>query len=342
MNGNSMLLNSAVTRCPWTFRPLSDPFAERSEYVDRDLPRGWQGAATVCIALAGARASGKSLFIGVLVKLLQQMGEDLGFVVEPADETTQERYETNYETPLFEERGLIAPTPSFSNSDAYQHDPLIYNLGEHYDWTTETKRNLFIVIRDVAGEDLENLPDDTSRLDFFNYADEILFLFDPLKVPQIKNYLKGFISESELGGDPGKVLQNLSRVLNPGNQSRFGIALSKFDTLQSLEAVKNSEWAQIMGNYGSAYRRDNGFNYDDHDSHLLHFEVESLLVKLDAKTLVNSINNYFGRDPQKCRYFATSALGAPPKGSHIQETGIAPYRCMDPINWVLYSYGFRP
>lgn len=342
MNNNPTLLTSAVTRCPWTFKPLSDPNAERSEYVDRDLPRGWQNAATVCIALAGARASGKSLYIGVLVKLLQQMGEEFGFVVEPADETTQERYETNYETPLFEERGLMPPTPSYSSSDAYQHDPLIYHLGVHFDRSTNENRNFFIVIRDVAGEDLENLPEDTSRLDFFNYADEILFLFDPLKVPQIKNYLKGFISESALGGDPSKVLQNLTRVLNADNRSRFGIALSKFDTLQSLESVENSEWAQIMGNYGSAYRRDNGFNYDDHDSQLLHYEVESLLIKLDAKTLVNSFNNYFGRNLHRCRYFATSALGAPPKGSHIQETGIAPYRCMDPISWVLFNYGFTP
>lgn len=332
----------AVTRCPWTFRPLSDPEATKSEYVDRELPFGWQNSGTICIALAGARASGKSLYIGVLVKLLEQMGEEFNFIVQSADESTETRYRDNYEKFLFEERGLMAPTPTITSDDAYQHDPLIFNIGFHFDQSVGQQRNFFIVIRDVAGEDLETLPNDPAQLDFFNYADEILFLFDPLKVPQIKNYLKGIVSGSEVGGDPVEVLKNLIKILGNGPKPRFGVALSKFDTLQSLENVENSEWAGIMGNYGAAYRRDNGFNFDVADSFILHLEIQSMLMKMGAQTLVNYINQLIGSDPNQCHFFATSALGAPPKGSHIQETGIAPYRCLDPVSWLINSYGIFP
>src|SRR6478752_2898251 len=34
------------------------------------LPPGWRNGQAVCVALAGARATGKSVFIGVLVKQL--------------------------------------------------------------------------------------------------------------------------------------------------------------------------------------------------------------------------------------------------------------------------------
>ena len=48
-------LPATPTRCPYTFRPLRDPQATRSEYVDRELPAGWADSGTLCIALAGPK-----------------------------------------------------------------------------------------------------------------------------------------------------------------------------------------------------------------------------------------------------------------------------------------------
>ena len=48
-------------RCPWTFKPLEDGVTV-SPYTNRELPQGWTDAVTHCVAMAGARNSGKSLY----------------------------------------------------------------------------------------------------------------------------------------------------------------------------------------------------------------------------------------------------------------------------------------
>lgn len=329
-------MKETPTRCPYTFRVLRDPMAAKSEHVDRDLPHGWAGSGTLCIALAGARASGKSLYIAVLVKLLEQLAEKHRRVVIPADESTRERYRENYEKPLFEEMGIMPPTPRMAAEDAYQRDPLIFDLGN---WDAGAgQRKWFLVIRDVAGEDLETLPDDPGMLDFFREADEVIFLFDPLKVPQIRTYLSGLVPDQALGGDPVDVLYNLLKLLGDA-RPKLAVTLSKFDTLQKLEDVADSEWGRIMGNYGAAYRRDTGLRFDPVDSELLNVEIRSMLMKLDAASLVHIVDNAYSNAPVPYRYFATSALGAPPQGHHLHRSGIAPYRCLDPVMWLLTSRG---
>lgn len=332
-------LRPAVTRCPWTFRPLSDPEATQSEYTGRDLPHGWANSGSICIAMAGARASGKSLYIAVLVKQLQQLAEKHSRVIVAADESTEERYREHYEEPLFEQMGLMPPTPSHAAADAYQRDPLVFNLGNWDVGDGFGSRPWFLVLRDVAGEDLEALPDDVSDLEFFRDADEVVFLFDPLKVPQIRNYLQGIIPEHQLGGDPVKVLDNLFRILGP-DRPNLAVALSKFDTLQKLEDVPDAKWARIMGNYGAAYRRDTGFVYNVMDQELLNIEIRSMLLWLQAQRLVFTIaSRYDDRPGSTYRFFATSALGAAPQGSHLHRSGIAPFRVLDPVLWSLAERG---
>ena len=70
------------------------------------LPDGWRDGHAICIAMAGARATGKSLYIAVLVKQLELLCENLGVSMEPATRATATAYSTHYETPLFAHRGL--------------------------------------------------------------------------------------------------------------------------------------------------------------------------------------------------------------------------------------------
>lgn len=323
------------TRCPYTFRPLQDPTATHSEHVDRELPEGWANSMTLCVALAGARASGKSLYVAVLIKLLKQFAEDLGGVVRAADQSTDERYATYYETPFFEEMGLLPSTPPAASSEAYQRDPLIYDLGT---WPVGgERRRIFLVIRDVAGEDLENPPADLADLEFFRHAHEVVYLFDPVTVPEIGNLLHGIVSTDSLGADPAEVLENLLRIIGPA-RPRMAVTLSKFDTLRSLEKRPESEWSAIMGNYGATFNRQLNPPYSGNDPQLLHDEVHSLLQRLDAQRMLNLLR-FEQQEGLNIRYFATSSLGKPPHGSHLQRSGIAPFRVLDPLLWLFYDAG---
>lgn len=334
------MANRPTTRCPWTFKPLRNPAAGRSEHCGRDLPDGWAGSVTLCVAMAGARNSGKSFYIAVLVKQLEQLCARHNQPMTPATGETGRVYHRHYEQPLFEEMGLISSTPAAATPDAYQRDPLIFDIGT---WPVDGEdRPCFLVIRDVAGEDLERVPEDgddqDEALGFFPHADEIIFLFDPLKVPQVRTYLSGLVQVDELGGDPVDVLRNLLGVLRAGRAGgaplpHLCVTMSKFDTLQELEKVQDNEWHLIMSNYGAAYRRDSGLDYSAVDARLLDDEIRSMLLRMGADHLINTIDRYYGAGTgnPRPRYCAVSALGAAPRGTHLDRSGIAPYRVLDPM-----------
>lgn len=297
------------------------------------LPPGWRQAESTCIAMAGARATGKSLFIAVLIKQLEQLAGQSGMSITPATPATQAGYQTVYERPLYEERGLMEPTPAAGQPTSYQREPLIFSLG-----SVGGNRH-YLVLRDVAGEDLERVDDGTLQyLDFFGHADAVFFMFDPLRVQEIRDQLQDLIpSQGALGGDPKTVLNKLLMVVG-ARAPKIAMILSKFDAVQALREVSGSEWSHIMSNPGAAFSRDPSMTssrYDDLDGRLLHQEVRSLLEKLHAGPIVKAIENADNGTQMQHRFFAVSALGESPIGEKLHTRGIAPFRCVDPLKWVL-------
>lgn len=327
-----------MAKCPWTFKPLEDG-ATVSPYTQRELPDGWTDSVTHCVAMAGARNSGKSLYTAVMIKQLKQLAHKHNRSVQPADRSTRERYEEVYEKPLFEEMRAMDPTPSAVATDAYQRDPLIFELGKWPDPQGVERMN-YLVFRDVAGEDLENPPEseaDRENLAFFTYADLVIFLFDPLRVKQIQDYIHGLIPNiGELGADSLSVLDNLLDLLDTDTPPPLAVTISKFDTVQKLEQVDDARWKKIMGNKGAAFRRDTGWNFNDSDRHMVHQEAHSLLSFLGAHDLINKLG---AAAPADGSFFVVSALGEAPTGRKLARSGIAPYRVLDPIRWLLSRHG---
>ncbi|MEP9395097.1 MULTISPECIES: TRAFAC clade GTPase domain-containing protein [Gordonia] len=293
------------------------------------LPPLWRWGDATCIAMAGARYTGKTVFIAVLIKQLQQYAERFNHEVIPADELTASRYESIYETPLFVERGIVQATPSAASQ---AHHPLVFSLGM---WDGV---NRFLVIRDVAGEDLEEAKVGGRAWEFFARADAVLFLFDPLRVEDVSDQLRDLIPDTaRVGGDPREVLRVVMRLISGGNP-RLGVILSKFDALQALSNVRRSAWGRVMGHAGAAFNRDPGLvnrRYDEVDGQLLDAEVRSLLQRLHAGPLLLNMTNPVTGQQYHNRFFAVSALGESPEGERLHRNGISPFRCMDPIRWVL-------
>src|SRR5699024_8775086 len=143
------------------------------------------------------------------------------------------------------------------------------------------------------------------------------------------------------GGDPQVVMENLMRLIGAG-QPKVAIVLSKFDTMQLLRRVKGGPWATIMSNTGAGFMRDPGLHtrgYDPVDGNLLHFEVQSLVSRLGAQGLVTTITRPHTGRALPYRFFAVSALGEAAEGERIHKRGIASFRCLDPVRWVLDAHG---
>jgi hypothetical protein len=316
-------------------RALQGPAVEVCPVCHFTLPDGWRDGHAVCIAMAGARATGKSLYLGVLIRQLELLCERRGLAMEPVTRSTAVAYATNYETPLYVQRGLVPPTPTVHTQASHQREPLVYSVGA---WHGVRR---FLVLRDVAGEDMESGDLYTPAFRFFANADAVFFMFDPLRVRGIRDQLHDLLPAQVYGGgDPRLVLNNLLHAIG-GAQPRLAVIVSKFDALRALRDVEASEWSLIMSNMGAAYLRDTSDSdqYDDTDGQLLHEEVRSLLTRLNGGAIVAAVENPSTGRQLHHRYFAVSALGHPPNGNQVHSRGIAPFRCADPVRWVTSAFG---
>lgn len=314
---------------------LQGPAVEICPVCHFELPDGWRAGHAVCIAMAGARATGKSLYIAVLVKQLQLLCERMGVSMDPVTRDTAAAYATTYENPLYVQRGLVPPTPTVQTQAEHHRQPLMFSIGA---WGGVRR---FLVLRDVAGEDMETGDLHSPAFQFFGNADAVFFMFDPLRVSAIRDQLQDLLPPQPFsGGDPRAVLNNLLVAVGRG-QPKLAVILSKFDALRVLRDVEGSEWSLIMSNAGAAYSRDTSDNerYDEDDGQLLHEEVRSLLTRLHGGSIVAAVENPSTAMPLPHRYFVVSALGQSPAGNKLHSRGIAPFRCADPVRWVTSSFG---
>lgn len=314
--------------CPQCNRPGE----EVCPYCHYTLLPGWRAHPTIGIALAGARATGKSVYLAVALKQLEHVlgVARLGFQF--ADQQSRIAYEEHYEKPLYEARGIMAPTVAAGVATAYQRDPMIVKIG------TPGGGFSHLVIRDVAGEDLEYPAQNQQYLSYFERADAVLFMFDPSAVGEVRELLKDYIPRQDREvGSPERVLENLLRLMGQA-QVPIGMVLSKFDTMQALREVEDNQWRRIMANPGAAFTRDPGMSqlsYDSVDGDLLHEEVRSLLTLLHAQKFVNALEPAQQNRLRSHRFFTVSALGDSVVGDKLHPRGIAPFRCLDPLRWVL-------
>jgi hypothetical protein len=232
----------------------------------------------------------------------------------------------------------MEPTRALHATDSITREPLIFQFNRSVDGRTVRQ---VLVLRDVAGEDLEHDTGDDSSLDFFSRADAVLVLIDPLKVKQIRDMLADIVPEPTLiGGESVDVLRYVLGLMTsrvPGGRTKIPIAvvLSKVDVLQKLSQVTGTKWAAIMDRPGSPLQRDPSLmtpHYDDEDGRLLHAEVDGLLEMLGART----IRTMLKETADTYRFFAASALGESPDGGMVHSGGIAPFRALDPIKWAFH------
>ncbi len=326
--------------CPSCRTPTEQEVCPECHY---DLLPGWRWCTTTCIAMAGARASGKSIYIAVLKQQAELWSERYGRALVPLDLRTGETYERVYQRPLYETRNLLPPTPSAAQTRlASQREPLMFSMGQYGD------AHHVLVLRDVAGEDLESRSTVPGPFRFFAHADAVTFLFDPLRMESVRGQLEGVVdAQSITGGDPVEVLGNLVRLMRGGVpfgeplRTPLALVVAKFDTLAELAHVEGSPLSSIMGNRGAAFSRDPSMAqaFDTTDALLLQAEVESLLVRLQARNLLNLADSSF----TDRRLFAVSALGnLPADASTVSARGIAPFRVLDPFKWALARTGVVP
>ena len=249
-----------------------------------DVPRQWIEEHQLSIAMTGARYTGKSVLIAVMMQQFRYFLEQRHTTfLEPLG-TTQETFLEKYVVPLYEKGETLKPTPAAATQAIV---PLL--------WSFRYGANRFcLALYDAAGEDFERLAPSNPTFAYLAHVDLLVSLIDPLKVDGISAVLDGD------GAFPGGSTDDLTvmrqvlaaRAAHAKSSSRrpaLAIVLSKFDVVQALRDTPAAPWQSIMNRPGSAMQRDPSFvslTEDSREADLLHSELESLLNAMRARLLL--------------------------------------------------------
>jgi Double-GTPase 2 len=300
------------------------------------LPVHFGKVGSCLIALVGAKETGKTVFMTVLVhELMHRVGQRFDAAMTGADDKTRERFAGDYEHPLYRESRLLAATTTAAQTG---RDPLVFRF------TTEQRRRIgsaaprhtLLSFFDTAGEDLTSQHSVEENASYLTAADGIVLLLDPLQMRGARQLARPgtrLPAEGAVADDPANVLERVTDLLmkvDGGPKKKIAkplaIAFTKLDTL--THDLKES----------SPLRRSAPQVpfFDETDSREVHAEILRLLTRWDGARIDQIANKHY----QQYRYFGLSALGETPDADNkVSPRGIRPYRVADPFLWELGGFG---
>jgi hypothetical protein len=301
------------------------------------LPVHFGKVSSRLIALVGARQSGKTVFMTVLVhELMHRIGSRFDAAMTGADDRTRERFAGDYESPLYREARLLGATTRAPQATG--REPLVFRF------TTEERKRLgasapqhtLLSFFDTAGEDLTSQQSVEENVRYLAAADAIVLLLDPLQMRGARGLARPgtrLPAEGRVADDPANVLErvtDLVSTIDGGPRKKIGkplaIAFSKLDALtHDLKETSPLRRPAPQAPF-----------FDETDSQEVHAEILRLLTRWDGARIDQIAGKYY----RQYRYFGLSALGETPTADNkVSPRGIRPYRVADPFLWALSEFG---
>ncbi len=328
---------------------------DRCEYPSRkhicpnchnELPVNFHKAKSHIISIIGARDSGKTHYVTVLINELQKNGHLLDLRLSPQDvgedrsQVTSQRYDSKYRSPLFDKSEELRKTSTGERDDF----PLIYKIvsGKKKFWEQDT---VYLTFYDTAGENFKDREDLRRIANYITNSSGIIFLLDTFQIPDVKKALKGIgITVPDDVKGFSSVLDSVEGLLeNEGKLNKKGISkvpvaitFSKID-----EPIRNNllddQMAPMMIRNKSEYLKTGVFSQKlvDESSE----EMRSLLDRWGQGKedgFIYSTEKLF----KNVRYFGVSALGKSPVKGKLPGNEVEPHRVMDPFLWILANLNF--
>jgi double-GTPase-like protein len=304
-----------------------------------ELPLHFARIPSRLIAVIGARDSGKTVYITVLLReLKQRVGPCFNASVVGSDELTRQRFGAEYERPLYDEGVLAAVTRSAGTMAAGVVPPLVFRLSvdrRHMGRARESRSLLSFF--DTAGEDLTSQRSVDTHVRYLANADGVIVVLDPLQMAGARRLATPGSRLPARGAGVDGALNALVRVtelLHKGGRAGAAARIRKPTAVvfTKLDAL----WPQLGP--GSPLRQPSNHagEFDIEDSLRVDEEVRALLNEWDGAEIDQFIRHNYARH----RYFGLSALGETPTAENrVSPRGIRPHRVADAILWLLSEFG---
>jgi ABC-type dipeptide/oligopeptide/nickel transport system ATPase component len=327
--------------------PTCDGPAKRRACPDchTALPIDFVDSRSPMIGLVGAKGSGKTVLMTVLVKQLrdsvgQRFSADIGMATDnPDGHLGLSDYQANREVPLYSDRTLPVPTAQQGSDYREVSAPVVLR------WRQESARRLGIgapTLRstllsfvDTAGEDLNDLST-AFTLRYLSVCDALMITLDPFALPGARARLNLPPEAIQVGDDvPLAVISRITELLRTEH---------KIANKRRIKMPVALVFTKIDAFYPSLDRQNPVMSkaadlpaYAEADGQAVHEHMLALLHQWNSA----DVENHMRLNYSDYRYFGVSALGAEPDyGAHsVAPGGVQPHRVEDPVLWLLSKTG---
>jgi hypothetical protein len=292
------------------------------------------------IAMAGAKDSGKTVYMTVLLhELKNRVGDRFGAAIMGADDETRKQFEDNYENPIYDRSELPTTTLRAAQLEG-RVPPLVYRFSAKPSPRASRPEHTLLSFFDTAGEDFLTQESLDVNTRYLACADGILLLLDPLQMAGARRLAVPGIRVPPTGPEYETPLNILSRVTdillarNP-NGARAKISKPIAVVFTKLDTV----WHNLERVSPLRAQPPDGPRFDVSDCLDVHEEIRHLLREWEGGQISQILENNYAQ----YRYFGISALGQPPTDDNfVAPSGIQPYRVADPLLWMLTEFGAVP
>jgi ABC-type dipeptide/oligopeptide/nickel transport system ATPase component len=310
------------------------------------LPIDFVDSRSPMIGLVGAKGSGKTVLMTVLVKHLREVigrrfGADIRIATDnPDGQLGLSAYQANREVPLYSGRTLPVGTAQQGTVGRQRATPVVLRWRQESDRRVGGRalRSTVLSFVDTAGEDLNDL-DTAFTLEYISVCDALIITLDPFALPGARARLNLPEAAIQVGDDvPLDVVSHITELLRTEgkikNKKRIGmpvaIVFTKIDAFYPTLDRQNPLMAAVAELPA----------YENADGQAVHEHMLALLHEWKA----DDIDNHMRLNYSDYRYFGVSALGAEPDygGGVVAPGGVQPHRVEDPVLWLLAKSGTVP
>ena len=308
------------------------------------LPESTLMGRDMIISVVGSRDTGKSHFVGVIIReLIDRISVKFGGAMVAFDDSMK-RYEESFGRKLYVDLQKLDLTQSSEqnvNNGAYR--PLIFSLNiKNKRFFGESIDSFTFVFFDTAGEDLNELDTMSTVNKYICKSAGIIFLLDPMQIPNVSNQLDNKVVVRASSVDwrqataSDDIMARVSTLIrndkNMKSSQKINIPVaavfSKFDAIETLVPVGCTVLEP------SPHCSEKAFVLSDW--HNVNSEIQGLLKTWGADSFMAQLDvNY-----SNYSYFTVSALGL--NNNPREDRGIErprPHRIEDPLLWILKETG---
>jgi hypothetical protein len=333
--------NPVEARCPACYTAAT---TRACPHCYRAFPHGMDGLSNIVIAIIGAKETGKSHYIAVLIQQIYNLYNQFDWSLMAMDDETMRLYNDRFHRPLYMNRKTIRVTMT-AKSDADVRKPLLYSLstGCYAGGTRAGNRfkTVTLAFFDTAGEDMDDEIAMRAINPYIYNASGIILLLDPLQIKNLREQIDVSLNNNTNAdvNMPGLANTSVGDIINKtSNLIYTKRRISHTRTIPIPLAVVFSKidmLKPVLGDDAPIYQpsRHRGFfnirEFENNDAF-----VRNWVGEFDRR-FIQGVRHY-----RETAFFGASALGGNPTMTGDLPFEPRPIRVEDPFLWLLWKNGF--